>query len=281
MKLNSFSMPTAQELEQLISFCKVMAGSPFYQKLGAGGVLAIFLTAKEYDLPFMACLNGGLHTFDGKVTFSAIMIDALILKAGHKTEVLRLDDEACTIRFTRGDRKNDKEYKGFTFTYTIEQARKAGYLSKKNWQTSLRDMLYSRCMTGGGRKHIPEVFVGVLVSGELVGDDSDGNIEPILPPHVKTNLLPTPTESVANIEYQAEAKVPVPAEGFEEFIERFQLKMNDKGQPASRHMEYVLVTMDKTKMHLTQIINSAIKNEKIFEERFNKWSKDNIEKISE
>src|SRR5690606_18270836 len=170
MKNLSFSMPTPQELQALIEFCKVMASSPFYQKLGAGSVLAIWLTAKEYDLPFMACLNGGLHTFDGKVTFAAIMIDALILKAGHVTEVLEANEKICRLKFTRGNRKHDKNYKPLVWEYTIENAQKAGYLSKNNWKTSLRDMLYCRCLTGGGRKHMPEVFVGILVTGELVGD---------------------------------------------------------------------------------------------------------------
>lgn len=273
MKLNYFSMPSPQEMQQLIDFCKVMANSPFYQKLGAGGVMAIYLTAKEYDLPFMACLNGGLHTFDGKVTFSAIMIDALILKAGHKTEVLKLDDHECTIRFIRGDRKNDKEYKGFTFTYTTAQAQKAGYLSKKNWQTSLKDMLYSRCITGGGRKHIPEVFVGVLVSGELVGDDSDGDTTPLLPPSVaqNTNILPESNESVDKpkaIGYE-------PAEGYEEFCKKHGL--NDKGPK----FEYIKSVCENTKKDKVYIVNCALANEKKFIETFDKWEKDQNKKKKE
>ena len=36
MKLNHFSMPSPQEMQHLIEFCKVMAQSPFYVKLGAG-----------------------------------------------------------------------------------------------------------------------------------------------------------------------------------------------------------------------------------------------------
>ena len=111
MKENKFVMPSMHEMQSLINFCTIMSDAPFYKKLGAGGVMAIFLTAKEYDLPFMACLNGGLNTFDGKVTFSAIMIDSLILKSGHKTEILELNNERCRIKFIRGDRENDRNYK--------------------------------------------------------------------------------------------------------------------------------------------------------------------------
>ena len=266
MKVNSFSMPNAQEMQSLIGFCEVMAKSPFYQRLGAGGVMAIYLTAKEFDLPFMACLNGGLHTFDGKVTFSAIMIDALILKAGHTTEVLKLDDESCRIRFIRGDRKNDPNYEPFEFEYTAEKAKKAGYLTKNNWKSSLDDMLYCRCITGGGRKHIPEVFVGVLVSGELVGDDRDSNILPNLP---SQKSLPAPKELV-NKTYQGLAIEHVKKEGYDDFVKKHQLFEVD-GKPTAK-LEYILASCHKTGRPEIEIVNAAIVNEEGFENTFQKWN---------
>jgi hypothetical protein len=254
-----FSMPSAQEMQSLIHFCEVMAKAPFYQKLGAGGVMAIYLTAKEYDLPFMACMNGGLHTFDGKVTFSAIMIDALILKAGHKTEVLQLDENGCRIRFTRGDRRNDPNYKPFEFEYTREQAAKAGYLSKNNWKTSLKDMLYSRCLTGGGRKHTPEVFVGILVSGELVGDDRDQDIPPLLPANVVQDQLPAP-------DAPAQLPAPVKHEKYDQFCLENQIF---KGNLI---YDYVgVIVGNNPKMNEVEVINSAIKHEKKFFDSFSKW----------
>lgn len=264
MKQQYFSMPNAQEMQSLIEFCKVMATAPFYQKLGPGGVMAIYLTAKEYDLPFMACLNGGLHTFDGKVTFSAIMIDALIIKAGHKADLLHLDEKKCVIRFTRGDRRNDSTYQPLVYEYTLDQANKAGYLKKNNWQTSPKDMLYSRCLTGGGRKHTPEVFVGVLVAGELVGDDRDSDITPLLPVNVavSTNLLPAPTESVESPKQLEYVKLP----NYEEFCRQHGIM-----EGSDKH-EYVKVIISKNpKMNEIQVVNSAIKNEQKFLDTFNKW----------
>jgi hypothetical protein len=268
-----FSMPSPQELEHLTNFCKVMAMSPFYQKLGPGGVMAIYLTAKEYDLPFMACLNGGLHTFDGKVTFSALMIDALILKAGHKTEVLKLDNESCCIRFIRGDRRNDPNYQPFVYEYTIEKARKAGYLTKKNWQTSCDDMLYSRCMTGGARKHTPEVMVGVLVTGELVGDDRDGNVPPLIPTLSPENSLvppslPKPIQETAQIEHQ-------PIIGYHEFFLANFANLDDPLH--KRKLDYVTKTCEKSGMDQVKIINYAVQHPSYFEEKFRAWEKENFE----
>lgn len=266
MKCTSFSMPSPKEINELIEFCKVMAASPFYQKLGPGGVLAIYLTAREYDLPVMACLNGGLHTFDGKVTFSAIMIDALILKAGHKTEVLTLTNQSCKIKFIRGDRSNDPSYKPFEYEYTEEMARNAGYLTKNNWKSSPQDMLYCRCLTGGGRKHIPEVFVGVLVSGELVGDNRDGNITPNVPACVATIQTPVikKEKEIKSIDYEAKKKF------LEDFIDKHQLNEEN-----SEKNIFLCSILKKSKKSKDQILEYAISNEERFLNMFEKWKKDN------
>jgi hypothetical protein len=256
-----FSMPSPQEMQQLIEFCKVMAGAPFYQKLGAGGVMAIYLTAKERDLPFMSCLNGGMHTFDGKITFSAILISSMIINAGHTADILHLDEQSCKILFTRGDRKNDPKYKPLEYEYTIKQAERAGYLKKTNWQTSPKDMLWSRCLTGGGRKHIPEVFIGVLAAGELINDDSDQYVE-INAPIEAGQAIPVSGEVPSTpkaIEYEK-------SDGYEEFYQK-HLCEEDK-------MAYVRKLASARNETETQIINVAAANESGFLTAFEKWKMD-------
>jgi len=262
-----FSMPSAQEMQQLIDFCKVMASAPFYAKLGPGGIMAIYLTAKEHNLPFMACLNGGMHTFDGKVSFSAQLVNAMIINAGHKADILQLDEQLCRIHFKRGDRKNDPEYKGLVYEYTLKQAEKAGYLKKSNWMTSPKDMLFSRCLTGGGRKHVPEVFVGVLVAGELIGDEADGEIIPQVPLEASnTNQTPIPTNPVTAPPVEPPKQLAhVKIEGYDAFQAKH---IAEHGETLK---EYVRVTCDKANMPEIQVWNSAVKNEGIFIERFQKW----------
>ncbi len=139
---NSFAMPIGQEMDQIISVCKVLATCPYYQKLGPGGVLAIYLTAREMNLPLMMCLNGGLYTFSGLVSLSAQLMNMMIVNAGHRADVLQLDEKACKIKFWRSDRPKDNCT--FEYEYTIEMAAKAGYLGKDNWKKTPRDMVYSR-----------------------------------------------------------------------------------------------------------------------------------------
>ena len=126
-------------------------------------------------------------------------------------------------------------------------------------------MLYSRCTTGGGRKHIPEVFVGVLVSGELVGDDSDGDTMPLLPPAVAqtTNLLPESNETVEPPKQIGHT----PAEGYEEFCSKHGL--NENGPK----FDYIKSVCDSTKKDKVYIVNCAIANEKKFLDTFEKWEK--------
>lgn len=260
----TFSMPTGLEMEQLINFCKVMASAPFYSKIGPGGVMAIYLTAKERNLPFMACLNGGLHTFDGKVTFSAVMINSLIIQAGHSVEILYLDDTKCVLNFKRGDKK-DPKYTGFKYEYNIEMAQKAGYLRKDNWKNNPRDMLFSRCVTGGGRKHIPEIFIGVLATGELVGDDSDGSIPESLPPNVSVPELPKENN---NAPLQLEHKK---VDGYDEFC-----KQHDLFGENNRKLLYIQETCKKANMPEIKVINHAVKNEDLFLEKYLVWENKNF-----
>ena len=245
-----------QEMQNLLNFCSVMAESPFYKKLGAGGIMAIFLTAKEHDLSFMACLNGGLHAFDGKVTFSAVMVDALILKSGHKTEVLKLDHEGCRIKFTRGDRQNDPSYKPFIFEYTLEMARVAGYLSKTNWKNSPLDMLYSRCITGGGRKHCPEVFVGVLMAGELTETLSDSEIMP----NLEKNIFSIQLEPQKQIESNF-----LPVDNVDIFRERHKIFEGEK------IYDFVLSIADQRQITIDQALDQCFIYEKKFLDSFNRF----------
>lgn len=160
-----FSMPTLQETEQLVKFCQVMATSPFYQRLTAAGIMSIYLTAKELNLPFMACLNGGLYTFDGKVTVSAQLMNMMIINAGHRIRVVDLNSKRCEIEFFRGDRDGDQGK--FKYEYTIEMAEKAGYLGKDNWKKNPRDMLFARCLSGGARKWFPDALMNAYVVDEI------------------------------------------------------------------------------------------------------------------
>jgi len=169
---NSERLPVGQEAKDVFSWGNELGKCKYYQKLGTAGVISIILTARELGLPPMACLNGGLYQIDGRVSISAQMMNALILKAGHRVDILEFSEKRCTIRFKRADREAHTDY-----SYTVEDASKAGYLKKDNWINHLKDMLYCRCLSGGARKIMPDAIMGCYIHGELQNGEMPGNQE--------------------------------------------------------------------------------------------------------
>ena len=260
---NSFSIPIGQEMDQIISVCKVLATCPYYQKLGPGGVLAIYLTAREMNLPLMMCLNGGMYTFSGLVSLSAQLMNMLIVNAGHRADVLQLDEKVCRIKFWRSDRPKDNCT--FEYEYTIEMAAKAGYLGKDNWKKAPKDMLFSRCLSGGSRKFMPDAIMNAYTIGEL--GEEDGKTPTSLPDLTTRTIeaYKAPEEPPQEIEQEKTTE-------YEDFCQK-HLCEDDK-------VAYVRKIAQATSKTETQIIHSAISNESGFITAFNKWKTDqlNIEK---
>lgn len=174
-KINT--MPSIQEMNQITEMCRVLATSPYYRNMGAGGVLSIWLTAREMGLPPMMCLNGGMYTFSGAVSLSAGLMNYLITSAGHRVEIVELSEEKCTLRFIRGDREAGAG-DSMTYTFSKEDAAKAGYLTKKNWREHPRDMMFNRCLSGGARKYMPDAIMGAYIEGEIENKPIEDKEEP-------------------------------------------------------------------------------------------------------
>lgn len=90
---------------------------------------------------------------------------------------------------------------------------------------------------------------------------------------------PQSEQSFQNEQNTQQAALPAPSQnkppvtekvvGFDEFCSLHGLLQN------TRKAEYVRKTAEKMKMNTIQIINAAIKNEKMFIDRFEKWQKEN------
>lgn len=258
--MNQF--PDIKEIENLAHICKILAQSPFYQKLGPGGVLAIWLTAREMGLPPMMCLNGGLYTFSGAVSLSAELMHMMIVKDGHRVDVLELNNRICRLKFIRCDRAPG-EGNIFEYNYTMEQATKAGYANKNNWRENPEDMLFSRCLSKGARKFMPDVTKKAYVHGEIQGEDNES-----LPVLNEQNKQSTPetepsqqTDMPAAIEYE---KLP----GMAEFRVKYGL---DK--PESKHLQFIKASADKCKMSVEKCVYSAMQKEDVFLDKFKAWNK--------
>lgn len=188
------SMPSGKELAEFMETAKMLAMCPYYQKLGPHGILSIWLTAREMNLPPMMCLNGGMYTFSGLVTLSSGLMNMMIINAGHRVNVLHLDESLCRIQFWRCDRPKGMET--FVYEYGNKEAEKAGLLNKNNWKTNKRDMLFNRCLSGGARKFMPDAIMGAYAIGEIPGDE---NIVDTIPASISIPM--SEVEIVKPVEY--------------------------------------------------------------------------------
>lgn len=258
-----YTFPTLEETNHLMHFCNALAQSPFYQKLGAAGVLAIYMNAREMNLPVMFCMNGGMHNVEGKVVLSAQLMNLMLINAGWKIEFLEMNNTVCNLKFIF---PNGKRFE--TFKYTIEDARKAGYFGvpgpngtwakkpKDNWIYHTLDMLFSRAMSSGARKFAPNVLYNCYGVGELDGDD---HISPVTPDDLKMSAQ-------AEIEAITEEEKPqnviedqaISEERLQEFIERNSIV------EGSEIYEYVLHIAKIKKCEPSKSLEICCKNEETF-----------------
>lgn len=131
-------------------------------------VLSTVMVGRELGLPAMASLMN-IHNVDGKHSLSAALMVALVLKSGlaEYFEAVEFSDKAATfITKRKGARKEQ------TFTFTIEEARKAWKKSqdawdKSGWGTYPRNMLIARAQSMLARLVYPDLLAGLYTPEEL------------------------------------------------------------------------------------------------------------------
>jgi hypothetical protein len=131
---------------------------------------AIILTGRELDIPPMQAFRA-IYIVNGKPTISTEHMAAMLLQAGIRYNIDKLDTEGCTITFKRPDMS-------YTHSFTKEDAKAAGLLGKDVWKAYPKDMLYNRCFSSGARKFAPDVLGKMYTPDEIDPDsvtiDADG-----------------------------------------------------------------------------------------------------------
>lgn len=269
-------MPTMDEMRDIVAITRALADTPFYGKLGPGGVLAIWLTARELRLPPMMCLNGGLHNIEGKVQMSAQLMNMMILNAGHEVEVVYSTNKGCKLRFIRNF-TNGKKPKIDEFEYNETDAREAQVFGvkhangtfdpkpKTNWIKFPRSMYYSRAMSGGGKMFMSDVLMNVYAMGEIY-DVEEKYVESEAR-FVDSEISETTAQT--QIEAQKEPEKPKMTENdVEAFKEAFGIGSE------SKHEKYIEAIANRCKKSKDEMIILASMNREGFVEAFEKWESD-------
>lgn len=123
------------------------------------GVLTAILYGQELGLSPMRSLMG-IDVIQGRPSVNAATIKGMVLAAGGRIETVVWTDKICTLIGHRGDWKEEA-------TFSIEDAKIAGYLSKDNWIKQPKAMLYARAVSIIGRNQWADVTRGFYSTEEL------------------------------------------------------------------------------------------------------------------
>lgn len=119
-----------------------------------------------------------IHVIDGKPSFSADAMTAMIRRAGHSLQGT-VDDE---MAFVKGKRRDNGDE--FSYTFSMEDARKANLLgkgAKSAWSTFPKSMMWARCVTQVARALFSDVTLGMGYTPEELDPDIelDGQGNPV------------------------------------------------------------------------------------------------------
>lgn len=168
------------EFELTRNLCQQLMKTSHYQKIGEPGIFAILHKALVLGIAPFDALNGGLYYTNGKVEMSSALMARLIRQKGHSITMQKdSGSQFCTIHGKRADNGDT-----MSATFTIEEARKAGLLNRKNkygqsvdtpWNLYPQDMCYSRALSRLARRLFPDVIAGCYVEGEIPNNGEDKN----------------------------------------------------------------------------------------------------------
>lgn len=125
--------------------------------------VAIALMGRDLGISITRAIYG-INVIDGKPSLSAALMAELILKhhGGNAIHYEVSNSQLCTIIYKRKDATREA-----TFSYSIEDAERAGLTSKKTWQRDPTSMLRNRCLTNVARMGFADVIAGSYLVEEM------------------------------------------------------------------------------------------------------------------
>jgi len=151
-----------QNFRDLEALATRAAGSNFYGAKTPEQALMLMMTGRDLGLSYTQALRM-FHVIEGKPTLSADGMVGVCLQHRDVCEYFRVEaDEKKAIAVTR--RVGDVER---SYTFTIEDAGRAGLMGKPNWKNHPRRMLSARAKAFLARDVYPELLAGLYDPDEM------------------------------------------------------------------------------------------------------------------
>lgn len=178
--------------EQQMHMARVLSDSNLLPAILRGrpaNVLIILQGARALNVPAFWALQS-MHVIEGKLSMSAELMRALVIRAGHRFKVIERTRQQAVVEIRRSD--DDQPYR---FEFTWQDAIDAELTNKTNWKRYPKAMLLARATSGAVRDVCPDVLFGVVYTPDELGaiTDDDGN-----PEYVEGSVVQVPTGERVN-----------------------------------------------------------------------------------
>ncbi len=237
-------LPDVNELNSLTMIARSVVASGLYNSIGGEQkVMMILLSAREYHVPFMQALNGGIWNIQGRIEISARLMSSMVRRMGHSLVVEHADSTKCILRGTRKDNGDT-----YTCSFSKEDAERAGLWGRNVWKTYPEDMLYARALSRLSRRLFSDVIGTAYIEGEI--RDSK---------HVVMNDLPE------------EGQITVFEEATDEQKSVLIKAICDKGHDQNLVIEYLAQVSETYKLPVNHLVLRATKDVEAFYVKFSNW----------
>lgn len=167
-----------------VQYAKALAGAgllPSAYRDKPANVLVAIETGTMLGIAPMAAIQN-VHVIEGKPTFSAGLMAALVRRAGHTVRITG-DNDKATATIVRADDP------GFEFRaeWTVARAKQAGLTGKGPWKAYPAAMLKARAISEVARDACQDVFLGPVYVPEELGAETGHDGSPIPQPSDTAN----------------------------------------------------------------------------------------------
>ncbi len=145
-------------------------------------IMACVLTGRALGLDEMTSLRM-IYVVDGKATLSAELMVMAVRRHGHSIGG-ESSPESATAKGRRRDSGDE-----MSVTWTLEDAKRAGLVSKQNWQKYPQAMLWARAVSQLIRMLFPDSLMGLAYTPDEMGDDGSVVVDALEIPDTDGSLL--------------------------------------------------------------------------------------------
>ena len=159
---------------------------PSYTKQPANVLVAMEM-ADTLGISLMQAVQG-ITVINGKMSMSAEMMRALVLRAGHRFRVEVNTDKETTVLVARREWPDDEQ----RFTFTMDDAARAGLSGSPTWKKYPKALLLARVTSMACRAVFPDVVQGI----DYVPEELEPMEAPATPRNAPPAVPPAPPTTV-------------------------------------------------------------------------------------